>query len=154
MALFFNYEVDQPAQPADSLAVAWCQVEAILAVASSNNKVLFYQSEGKLLPDTNVSKDNTIATALAWKPKSKILAIGWEDNTMDVGIREKLCENELRFTDSVVIETPTAFPINPKLASGCELTKPVLLPSLFIFHLSPTYCFPPFPTSFLLDVRG
>ena len=50
--------------------------------------------------------------------KCEVLAIGWEDNTMDLSIREALCDNDLVFTDSLVIETPTAFPINPDLASG------------------------------------
>jgi len=40
------------------------------------------------------------------------------DNTMDLDIREALCDNNLVFTDSLVIETPTAFPINADLASG------------------------------------
>ncbi|KAL7551347.1 hypothetical protein ACHAWF_014536 [Thalassiosira exigua] len=48
--------------------------------------------------------------------KCGALVLGWEDNTIDVAIREALCENELVFTDSLVIEMPMAFPVSPKLA--------------------------------------
>lgn len=53
--------------------------------------------------------------------KCEVLAIGWEDNSVDMGVREKLCENNIFFTDSLILETPQAFPINQKLAAGCKL---------------------------------
>jgi hypothetical protein len=83
-------------------------VETELKVAWPNAKFYFHQNGNEVM---GMIEDYEAG-------KCQILAIGWEDNTMDVGIREKLCENDLRFTDSVVIETPQAFPINPKLASG------------------------------------
>ena len=57
--------------------------------------------------------------------KCKALAVGWEDNTADMGIREKLCENGLVYTDSLIIESPVAFPINAKLASGCKFWREI-----------------------------
>jgi len=48
----------------------------------------------------------------------KVLAIGREDNILDVGFMKKFCDRGLVFTQSLIIETPIAFPIKPELASG------------------------------------
>ena len=37
---------------------------------------------------------------------------------MDVAFLERLCEQDLVFTDSMIVEIPIAFPISPQLASG------------------------------------
>mmetsp|Transcript_36129 Transcript_36129/g.67048 ORF Transcript_36129/g.67048 Transcript_36129/m.67048 type:complete len:698 (-) Transcript_36129:205-2298(-) len=50
--------------------------------------------------------------------KCKALAIGWEDTSMDRSFLDRLCENELVYTDSMFHETPIAFPIRQGLAAG------------------------------------
>jgi hypothetical protein len=47
-----------------------------------------------------------------------VMAVGWEDTSMDLGFRERICEMDLVFTDSLIIEIPIAFPVRPELASG------------------------------------
>jgi hypothetical protein len=46
-----------------------------------------------------------------------VLAIGWEDISMDLTFREQICEMNLVFTDSLIIEIPVAFPVRSDLAS-------------------------------------
>mmetsp|Transcript_28373 Transcript_28373/g.51703 ORF Transcript_28373/g.51703 Transcript_28373/m.51703 type:complete len:216 (-) Transcript_28373:166-813(-) len=41
-----------------------------------------------------------------------------EDTSMDRTFLDRLCERDLVYTDSMFIETPIAFPINPHLAAG------------------------------------
>jgi hypothetical protein len=47
-----------------------------------------------------------------------VMAVGWEDASMDLIFREQICEMDLVFTDSVIIEIPIAFPVRSDLASG------------------------------------
>ena len=46
------------------------------------------------------------------------MAIGREDTEFDETLLERFCRLELVYTDSLVLETPIAFAINPKFASG------------------------------------
>jgi len=80
MSLFFDYRVDAPHKE-DTLIVAWCKGKSILAVASSDNKILFYQEEGELIEDCSYERKCN-ATAMAWQPRGKLLAIGWEDGVV------------------------------------------------------------------------
>jgi len=50
--------------------------------------------------------------------KCQVMAIGYEDTSMDVKFIEKLCRNKLVFTNSLVLEIPIAFPIRSHLTSG------------------------------------
>ena len=50
--------------------------------------------------------------------KCEVMAIGREDTEFDETLLERFCRLELVYTDSLVLETPIAFPINPKYASG------------------------------------
>jgi hypothetical protein len=47
-----------------------------------------------------------------------VMAVGWEDTSMDLKFRENMCEMDLVFTNSLIIEIPIAFPVRPELASG------------------------------------
>ena len=47
-----------------------------------------------------------------------VMAVGWEDTSMDLAFREQICDMNLVFTDSLIIEIPIAFPVRPELASG------------------------------------
>jgi hypothetical protein len=47
-----------------------------------------------------------------------VMAVGWEDTSMDLIFRDQICELDLVFTKSVIIEIPIAFPIRSDLASG------------------------------------
>lgn len=50
--------------------------------------------------------------------KCAVLAIGKEDTLFDSTLMEKFCQRELVFTDSLILETPIAFPIKPEIMSG------------------------------------
>jgi len=50
--------------------------------------------------------------------KCRVMAVGWEDTGFDTAFLKKLCERNLVYTDSIIDETPIAFPIRPGLASG------------------------------------
>jgi len=50
--------------------------------------------------------------------KCVALAVGWEDTSMDRSFLKRICNQGLAYTDSVVIETPIAFPIRSQLAAG------------------------------------
>lgn len=45
--------------------------------------------------------------------KCKVMAIGYEDTSMDAKFLERMCTMGLVYTDSVIVETPIAFPIRP-----------------------------------------
>jgi len=47
----------------------------------------------------------------------EVLAVGWEDTSINLALMEKFCERDLVFTKSVFVEIPMAFPIRPELAS-------------------------------------
>ena len=47
-----------------------------------------------------------------------LLAIGYEDTSLDKVFLERLCENNLVYTSSVIVEAAIAFPIRRDLASG------------------------------------
>ena len=50
--------------------------------------------------------------------KCQVLAIGYEDTSMDKSFLEKMCTNELVYTTSVVAEVPMAFPLRQGISSG------------------------------------
>lgn len=46
------------------------------------------------------------------------MAIGYEDTAMDITFLDRLCREDLVYTDSMVVEIPIAFPIRSDLTSG------------------------------------
>ena len=46
------------------------------------------------------------------------MAIGREDTTTDGDLLEMFCERNLVYTDSLVLENPIGFPINPELGKA------------------------------------
>lgn len=62
---------------------AWCQTEPICAVATCDKRVSFYLEEGVCL-DECVIQRQCDASAVAWHPKSKLLATGWDDGHVSV----------------------------------------------------------------------
>eukprot|EP00956_Cyclotella_meneghiniana_P009578 scaffold13215_cov61-Cyclotella_meneghiniana.AAC.5 len=50
--------------------------------------------------------------------KCDVLAVGYEDTILSAEFLEKMCENNLVYTSSVVVEVPIAFPIRQDLSSG------------------------------------
>mmetsp|Transcript_9466 Transcript_9466/g.14629 ORF Transcript_9466/g.14629 Transcript_9466/m.14629 type:complete len:462 (+) Transcript_9466:848-2233(+) len=50
--------------------------------------------------------------------KCKALAIGFEDTSMDPNFLERMCENKIVFTDSVIVEIPVALPLREGIANG------------------------------------
>jgi len=50
--------------------------------------------------------------------KCKVLAVGEEDTSMDSHFLQELCNRELVYTRSMIVQIPVAFPIRSKLASG------------------------------------
>ena len=50
--------------------------------------------------------------------KCQVLAIGYEDTSMDTNFLERMCTNNLVYTTSVIAEIPMAFPIRQGISSG------------------------------------
>ena len=50
--------------------------------------------------------------------KCQVLAIGYEDTSMDINFLERMCTNDLVYTASVIAEIPMAFPIRQGISSG------------------------------------
>ena len=50
--------------------------------------------------------------------KCDVLAVGYEDTILSEDFLEEMCENNLVYTSSVVVEVPIAFPIRQDLSSG------------------------------------
>lgn len=50
--------------------------------------------------------------------KCRLMAVGMEDTSYDTSYLERLCERDLVYTDSHVIELPIGFPIRRELAAG------------------------------------
>jgi len=46
------------------------------------------------------------------------LAVSWEDTSMNLKFTEMICDRNLAFTESLIIEMPVAFPVRSELASG------------------------------------
>ena len=55
--------------------------------------------------------------------KCQVLAIGYEDTSMDTNFLERMCTNELVYTTSVVAEIPMAFPLRQGISSGVSYWK-------------------------------
>lgn len=63
--------------------LAWCTIEPVCAVVTNDNRISFYLEEGVCLEDCKVQR-KCDATVIAWHPKSKVLATGWEDGHVSV----------------------------------------------------------------------
>jgi len=50
--------------------------------------------------------------------KCRVMAVGFEDTSMDTTYLKALCERDLVFTDSLVVEIPIGFPIKSSLSAG------------------------------------
>ena len=84
------------------------QIQAELEVAWPSAKFYFHEAGNEfrgLLDDYDAGK-------------CKFLAIGWEDTGSDTDFLEMLCERNLVYTDSLIVEIPIAFPIRPEIAAG------------------------------------
>ena len=46
------------------------------------------------------------------------LAVSWEDTSMNLKFTEMICDRNLAFTESLIIEMPVAFPVRSELAAG------------------------------------
>ena len=79
MALFFDYRVDAPNNEETRL-VSWCKSQPIMAVATDDNRIQFYQDEGELVENCEIGRKCN-ASAMEWQPRGKLLAIGWSDGT-------------------------------------------------------------------------
>ena len=66
---------------------------------------------------------------------------------MDVPFIEILCERQLVYSESIILETPIAFPIRPQFAAGCKSNSIIICVFLLLAaHFIHTFL------SLLLDV--
>ena len=61
-----------------------------------------------------------------------------EDTSMDVPFIEILCERKLVYSESIILETPIAFPIRPQFAAGCKGSIIVYVSLLLAAHFTYT----------------
>ena len=66
----------------DEPTLAWSSVDGALAVARGNS-VEFYDEDGQQLAGLHVRRGHA-ATAAAWHPLSRTVAIGWSDGTLTI----------------------------------------------------------------------
>lgn len=50
--------------------------------------------------------------------KCKVMAVGYEDTSLDTNFLNQLCKRNLVYTDSVIAEIPIAFPIRSEYVAG------------------------------------
>ena len=65
------------------LCCAWCHTEPVLAVSTNACQVNFYGDEGDRLQGSEFKRPVN-ATALDWRPKSQVCAVGWEDGCVSL----------------------------------------------------------------------
>mmetsp|Transcript_12860 Transcript_12860/g.39687 ORF Transcript_12860/g.39687 Transcript_12860/m.39687 type:complete len:152 (+) Transcript_12860:113-568(+) len=65
------------------IAATWCAVEPICAFLTNGNFISFFLEEGVSLEECKISR-KTNATAVAWHPKVKSIACGWQDGHVSV----------------------------------------------------------------------
>ena len=82
MSLFLDFPCSLPGKTKVT-AVAWCAVEPICAIVTDDHCISFYLEEGVSLEDCRIQR-KADATILAWHPKAKALASGWEDGCVAV----------------------------------------------------------------------
>ena len=67
---------------AEEPTLAWSSVDGALAVARGNS-VEFFDEDGQQLAGLHVRRGHA-ATAAAWHPLSRTVAIGWSDGTLTI----------------------------------------------------------------------
>jgi len=68
------------------LLVEWCSVDVLVAIATDNNQLNFYEDEGAQLQNCNVTRPGCQVTCMAWGNGSegRVLAAGWSDGHVGV----------------------------------------------------------------------
>ena len=82
MSIFLDFSCSVPSKT-KVLCVKWCAVERICAVATSDHSISFYLEEGLPVQCCKISR-KVDATVIAWHPKTKAIATGWEDGHIAV----------------------------------------------------------------------
>lgn len=100
-SLFFQYPCKPQGGDTCTKLIAWSTVEPVVAVATDNNRVLFFQEEGQQMPEHTVVR-NFAPTAMAWQPNSRILAVGWHDGVVSLWHMRERIQRE----DDAVHKTP------------------------------------------------
>lgn len=60
------------------LEVAWSPSDAVVAIATDNHQINFYQDEGQIMVQCAITRECDVS-CMVWQAKNKILATGWED---------------------------------------------------------------------------
>ena len=116
MSLFFNYEVPREEKEQNTTAMAWCDIDTILAVSYSSRQIKFYQSTGDQLPDI-LTKSST-PLCLSWKPAAKTLAIGWSDGIVTLWNHQERLSREDAFIHRSSITMVQWSPDGNRLITG------------------------------------
>ena len=82
MSLFLDFPCSLPGETKVT-AVAWCAVEPICAIVTNDHCISFYLEEGICLEECKILR-KVDATVVAWHPKAKLVASGWEDGYVAV----------------------------------------------------------------------
>lgn len=77
MSLYLSYNIDTKSDKV--ITTAWSNTDIpVLAIATNNAKITFYQDEAINIPEHDIIKDNNIS-ALCWHPIDMTLVYGYED---------------------------------------------------------------------------
>ena len=81
MSFFFDYNMQLKNETVITSAWSNSEFQPILAVSTSQPRVIFVQEEGTVVPNFDISRGK-IATVLKWHPQFPGLAIGYEDGAI------------------------------------------------------------------------
>lgn len=82
MSLFLDFPCSLPGETKVTV-VAWCSIEPICAIVTDNHCISFYLEEGVCLEECKIQR-KICAEVVAWHPKLKVIASGWEDGYISV----------------------------------------------------------------------
>jgi intraflagellar transport protein 140 len=117
MSLYVDFRIASKSPDAQTQRMQWCKVDQILAVATDDNAINFYQEEGDRVADAEV-KRNCPASALDWRPTQKVLASGWDDGTLSLWNVKDKSEKADRSVHSHPIDVLQWSPEGGRLVAG------------------------------------
>eukprot|EP00924_Labyrinthula_sp_SR-Ha-C_P008375 maker-scaffold_11-snap-gene-11.29-mRNA-1 protein AED:0.01 eAED:0.04 QI:0/0/0/1/1/1/3/0/1566 len=85
MSIFAKFKVSYQTkdEPLEILTMSWCNVEPTLAVSTSNGLIRFFSEEGVEFKELSyASEKGAIAKSIAWRTRSRVLAIGWSNGVV------------------------------------------------------------------------
>ena len=102
MSIYLSYNVVVEGEKIVTAAFSNTDIP-VLAVSTNKNRITFFQEEGSMVMDHDLSKES-IVTAMCWHPSDMILAYGMDDGHVGVWVDEPdVCKEELNHEGKITI---------------------------------------------------